>query len=73
MTSDAGVRGIPASGAGPVVDLIAADPPPAIKSVASDILDAALSAPRVHRTRVEVWIDEPNSFTGGHWQEIEAP
>jgi hypothetical protein len=63
-------RGVPASGAGPVADLIAADPPPRIKSVTSDLLAQALAAPRVHRTRVEVWVDEPGTFSGGHWEVV---
>jgi hypothetical protein len=62
--------GVRASGAGAFYDLIAADPPAEIRSVASDLLDRALSEPRprVHRTRVEVWIDEPGTFDGGHWE-----
>jgi hypothetical protein len=73
MTADSEVpRGVPASGAGPLVDLIAADPPPAIKSCASDLLDQALSAPRVQRTRVEEWVDEPGTLHGGHWETIEV-
>jgi hypothetical protein len=74
MTADAaGVpRGVPASGAGAVVDLIAADPPPEIRSVYSDLLDQALSAPRSHVTRWEVWVEEPNTRAGGRWVEVEG-
>jgi hypothetical protein len=68
--SDAGPGGVPATGAGPFYDLIAADPPPTIRSVTSDLLDQALAAPRVHKTRTEVWVDEPGSFTGGHWEVV---
>jgi hypothetical protein len=64
-------QGIPASGAGPVADLIASDPPPAFRSVASDLLDQALSEPRVHRTRVERWVDEPSTLHGGRWEWVE--
>jgi hypothetical protein len=66
----AGPGGVPASGAGPIVDLIAADPPPAIRSVTSDLLDQALAAPRDHRTLEERWVDEPGTFTGGHWEVV---
>jgi hypothetical protein len=65
-----GLGGVPATGAGAIVDLIAADPPPAIRSVTSDILDQAFAAPPVHRTRVEVWVDEPGTFSGGHWEVV---
>lgn len=69
----AGPGGVPASGAGPVYDLIAADPPPAIKSSMSDLLDQALAAPRVHKTRVERWVEEPGKLgPGGHWEEVEG-
>jgi hypothetical protein len=64
-------EGVPATGAGPVVDLIAADPPPAIRSVYSDLLDQALAAPRRHRTKVERWVDEPQKLHGGHWELVE--
>ena len=65
--------GVPASGAGPVVDLITADPPPRIKSVTSDLLDQALAVPHVHKTRVERWVDEPGTLgPGGHWVEVEG-
>jgi hypothetical protein len=70
LSDAAASRGVPASGAGPIVDLIASDPPPAIKSVTSDLLDQALAVPRVHKTRVERWVDEPGSFTGGHWEVV---
>jgi hypothetical protein len=63
-------HGVQASGAGPVADLIAADPPPRIKSATSDLLDQALAQPRVHKTQVEEWIDEPGTFTGGHWEVV---
>lgn len=63
-----GPRGVPPSAFGsPIVDLIAADPPGEIRSVASDLLDGALAAPRVHVTRQEAWVDEPGSFEGGRW------
>jgi hypothetical protein len=61
---------VPASGAGAVVDLIAADPPAARRSVMADVLDQELAAPRVHRTRQEVWVEEPGTFTGGHWEAV---
>jgi hypothetical protein len=65
-----GSGGVPASGAGAFYDLIAADPPPAIRSVTSDLIDQALAARRVHRTRVEVWVDEPDTFARGHWEAV---
>jgi hypothetical protein len=73
MTSDAGVpRGIPASGAGAVVDLLSADPPePVFRSVASDLIDQALAAPRRHVTRQEQWIEEPGTLHGGHWELLK--
>jgi hypothetical protein len=61
-------NGVPATGAGPLADLIAADPPPRIKSVYVDLLDQALAQPRVHKTKVEVWVDEPGG--GGHWEVV---
>jgi hypothetical protein len=65
-----GPGGVPASAFGsPISDLIAADPPPAIKSVTSDLLDQALAVPRVHVTREERWVDEPGTFAGGRWVE----
>jgi hypothetical protein len=68
----AGPRGVPATGAGPIADLIAADPPPQIRSSFTDLLDQALAAPRVPVTRQEVWVDEPGTFAGGHWEEVVA-
>jgi hypothetical protein len=63
--------GVPASAFGdPIVDLIAADPPPVIKSVTSDLLDEAFAVPRVPRTRQEVWVDDPGSRAGGHWEVV---
>ena len=64
--------GVPASAYGdPLTDLLAADPPASIKSVTSDLLDQALAAPRVHRTRQEVWVEEPGRLgPGGHWEEV---
>jgi hypothetical protein len=47
-----------------------ADAPPEFKSATSDLLDEALSVPRTHRTRVERWVDEPGSFTGGRWELV---
>jgi hypothetical protein len=64
-------KGVPASEYGnPVADLLAADPPPEIKTAYSDLLDQALAAPRVHRTTVEQWIDEPGTLAGGHWERV---
>jgi hypothetical protein len=56
----------------PMVALLAAgaDPPPAFKSVTSDLIDQALSAPRAHQTVEEVWVAEPNSLRGGHWEVV---
>jgi hypothetical protein len=56
----------------PLVALLAAgaDPPPRFKSVTSDLLDQALNAPRVHKTVEEVWVPEPNTFGGGHWEVV---
>jgi hypothetical protein len=63
--------GVPASAYGdPVVDLISADPPPVIKSVTSDLLDAELAAPRAHVTRREEWLEEPWTRAGGRWVEV---
>ena len=66
-----GPGGVPASPFGsPFTDLIAADPPPAIRSAWSDLLDQALAVPRVHRTRTEVWVEEPGTLHGGHWEAV---
>jgi hypothetical protein len=62
--------GVPATGAGPIVDLISADPPPRIKSSMSDLLDEALAVPRLHRTRVQEWVDEPHTLQGGRWVDV---
>jgi hypothetical protein len=51
--------------------IIASDPPPARQSVASDLIDRALSEPRVHRTKVEQWVED-GSREGGRWVEVEA-
>lgn len=71
----AGPRGVvPSVFGSPIVDLIAADPPAEIRSVASDLIDQALSAPRDHRTRQEAWVEEPGTFHGGHWELVgETP
>jgi hypothetical protein len=69
MSEQSVPHGVPASGAGPVADLIAADPPPAIRSVYSDLLDQALAAPRVHTTKVEQWVED-GSRAGGHWEIV---
>jgi hypothetical protein len=55
----------------PLVALVAAgaDPPTAIKSVTSDLLDQALSEPRTHTTRQEAWVED-NSPQGGHWEVV---
>jgi hypothetical protein len=68
----AGPGGVKASAFGdPISDLLAADPPPAIRTATSELLDEALAAPRVHRTRQEVWIEEPGRLgPGGHWEEV---
>ena len=68
--SDAGPRGVPATGAGAVVDLIASDPPLVRQSAAADLLEQALAAPRVHRTRVERWVEDPSRFDGGYWEVV---
>jgi hypothetical protein len=66
-----GPGGVPASAFGsPISDLIAADPGPRIKSVTSDLLDQRFDVPRVHRTRQEVWVEEPGTFAGGHWEVV---
>jgi hypothetical protein len=71
MTTEGSVPGgVPATGAGPVVDLIAADPSPRIRSAYSEFLDVALAAPRVHRTIEERWIEEPGTLHGGHWELV---
>jgi hypothetical protein len=70
MTDAAVPRGVPATGAGAFVDMLSADPPPAIKSVTSDLLDQALAATRVQKTKTERWIEEPGTFTGGHWEVV---
>jgi hypothetical protein len=56
----------------PIDALLAAgvEPPPAFKSVTSDLLDQALSVPRVHRTVEEVWVAEPGTLHGGHWEKV---
>lgn len=65
-------HGVPATGAGPVADLIAADPTPRIKTATSEFLDEMLAVPRVHRTKVEVWVEEPGSLgPGGHWELVD--
>jgi hypothetical protein len=64
--------GVPASPFGsPITDLVAADPPARVKSVFTDLLDRALAAPRVHKTRTEQWIEEPGTLHGGHWEVVE--
>jgi hypothetical protein len=64
-------RGVPATGAGALADMLAADPPPAIRTATSELLDEALAEPRVHRTGQEVWIDEPGKLgPGGHWEVV---
>ena len=70
MTSSEVQRGVPASGAGPVYDLIAADPPVSVKSAYTDLLDQQLAAPKVHRTVTEEWVDEPGTLHGGHWERV---
>ena len=70
MSEQSVSRGVPASGAGAVVDLLAADPPRAIRSVASDLIDQALSAPRGHVTVQEAWIED-GSREGGHWVRVQ--
>jgi hypothetical protein len=64
--------GVPATGAGAVVDLLSADPPPQIRSVYSDLLDEALRGSRTHVTRQEVWVEEPGTRTGGRSVEVEG-
>jgi hypothetical protein len=56
----------------PLAALLAAgaDPPPAFKSVASDLIDQALSEPRTHQTRQEAWIED-GSPAGGRWEWVE--
>jgi hypothetical protein len=56
----------------PMVALLAAgaEAPPAFKSVASDILDQNLSAPRHHRTVEEIWVPEPGRLGNGHWEAV---
>jgi hypothetical protein len=71
QTHDAAPRGVPATGAGALADMLAADPPPAIRTATSELLDEALAAPRVPRTRQEIWIEEPGRLgPGGHWEEV---
>jgi hypothetical protein len=71
MTDVAG--GVPATGAGPVVDLLAADPGPQIKSATSEFLDRELSTPREpHRTIEEVWIETPGQLRPGYWKRVES-
>jgi hypothetical protein len=55
----------------PLVALLAAGaaPPPAFKSVTSDLLDEALSVPRSHRTVEERWVED-SSPAGGHWEVV---
>jgi hypothetical protein len=67
------LSGVPASAFGsPVSDLLAADPPPAIRSAFTDLLDQALEAPQSSRTRVERWVDDPPGPLGprGHWEVV---
>jgi hypothetical protein len=62
--------GRPASGSGsPIVDMLAADFDDQPRSVHMKLLDEALAAPRVHRTKVEQWVED-NGFNGGHWVEV---
>jgi hypothetical protein len=65
-------QGVPASAFGdPFVDVLASGPSPAIRTATSDLLDEALAVPRVHRTRVEVWVEEPGRLgLGGHWEVV---
>jgi hypothetical protein len=64
-------RGVPATGAGAIVDLIASDPQPVIRTSYSDLLDEALAAPRVSETKVEVWVETLGPLgPGGHWEKI---
>jgi hypothetical protein len=51
--------------------MVAVDPPPAIRSVASDLLDQSLSAPRRHVTTESVWVPNPERFEGGSWVVID--
>ena len=69
MTSEV-PRGVPATGAGAFVDMIAADPPVAVKSVYTDLLEQQLAAPKVHRTVTEEWVEEPGTLRGGHWVRV---
>jgi|Tabmets5t2r1_1033131.scaffolds.fasta_scaffold00667_1 hypothetical protein len=48
-----------------------ADAPPTFKSITSDLLDQALSAPKVHKTTEEIWVPEPGTLHGGHWEKVE--
>lgn len=65
-------QGVPASGAGPIADMLAADPPPRIRSVTSELLDRELATPRQHHTVEEVWVETPGQLgPGGHWEPVE--
>ena len=66
-------RGVPASGGGAFYDMIANDPPPAIRSVTSDLLDQQLADRRPPRTRVERWVEQigPDGRMGGRWEFVE--
>jgi hypothetical protein len=69
--SESEPKGIPASGAGAFVDLLAADPPRYRPSVAIDLLDRALSEPRDHVTIQEAWVED-DSPAGGHWERVQG-
>jgi hypothetical protein len=47
-----------------------AAPPPEFKSCTSDLLDEALSVPRVHKTVEEVWVPEAGTLHRGHWEVV---
>jgi hypothetical protein len=70
--SETSSGGVPATGAGALADMLAADPPPYRRSAAFDLLDQALSAPRhVAVQEWESWVED-GSFEGGHWVRVEG-
>jgi len=63
------MTGIPASGAGPLVDLLVADGAPTRESVAGQLVRERLNAPRHHVTVESRWVPD-GSLDGGHWEEV---